>query len=78
MGIFPSFTSAVFGMELSGENYGLGMLGIVFAALGAPMITSIVVGKGYGMHAVFAVGAAFAIAAIVFVQLLKRELSNME
>lgn len=78
MGIFPSFTSAVFGMEHSGENYGLVMLGIVFAALGAPIITSIVVGKGYGMHAVFAVGAVFAIAAIVFVQLLKRELSNME
>ena len=41
-------------MEHSGENYGLVMLGIVFAALGAPMITSIVVGKGYGMHTVFA------------------------
>lgn len=78
MGIFPSFTSAVFGMEHSGENYGLVMLGIVFAALGAPIITSIVTGNGYGMHAVFAVSAVFAIAAIVFIQLLKRELSNME
>lgn len=78
MGIFPSFTSAVFGMEHSGENYGLVMLGIVFATFGAPMITSIVERNGYGMHAVFAVGAVSAIAAIVFTQLLKRELRNME
>ena len=34
MGSFPSFTSSIFGMEHTGENYGFVMLGIVIATCG--------------------------------------------
>lgn len=77
MGSFPSFTSSVFGMEHSGENYGFVMFGIVIATFGAPAITGLITGKGYGMQAVFAVGVVFAVLAFVSLQMLSRELKRM-
>ncbi len=77
MGSFPSFTSSVFGIEHSGENYGFVMFGIVIATFGAPVITSLITEKGYGMQMVFAVGVVFAAVAFVCLQLLSRELKNM-
>jgi len=77
MGSFPSFTSSVFGIEHSGENYGFVMFGIVIATFGAPAIASLITGKGYGMRMVFAVGVVFAVLAFVCLQLLDRELKRM-
>lgn len=77
MGSFPSFTSSVFGIEHSGENYGFVMFGIVIATFGAPVITSLITGKGYGMRMVFAIGVVFAAIAFVCLQMLGRELKRM-
>lgn len=77
MGSFPSFTSSVFGIEHSGENYGFVMFGIVIATFGAPAITSFVTGKGSGMQSVFAVGTGFAVAAFFCLTMLSRELKKM-
>lgn len=76
MGSFPSFTSSIFGMEHAGENYGYVMFGIVIATFGAPVITGVVTGKGYGMQAVFAIGAAFAALALICMVLLGKELNQ--
>ena len=73
MGSFPSFTTAIFGIEHSGENYGFVMFGIVIATLGAPAITQAVTGRGFGMNIVFAIGAVFAMVAFICLMLLKRE-----
>ncbi len=76
MGSFPSFTSSIFGIEHSGENYGFVMFGIVLATFGAPAITGLITGSGYGMETVFAIGTGFAVIALICMQLLKRELSG--
>ena len=76
MGSFPSFTSSIFGIEHTGENYGFVMFGIVIATFGAPAITSFVTGKGYGMQAVFTAGTAFAIVAFICLSLLNGELKK--
>lgn len=77
MGSFPSFTSSVFGIGHSGENYGFVMFGIVIATFGAPAITGMLTGKGYGMQMVFAVGVVFAVLAFICLQMLDRELKRM-
>lgn len=76
MGSFPSFTSAVFGVKNTGENYGFVMSGIVIATFGAPVISGIVQQKGYGMNVVFGIGAGFAVAAFVCLSLLGRNLKG--
>lgn len=78
MGSFPSFTSSIFGIEHAGENYGFVMFGIVIATFGAPMITSQVTGRGYGMQAVFAVGTVFAAASFFCMEMLDRELKKID
>lgn len=76
MGSFPSFTSSVFGIEHSGENYGFVMLGIVIATIGAPVITGLILGSGYGMQTVFRVGTIFAAVAFLCLMRLKKELNK--
>ncbi|MGN1376953.1 MAG: MFS transporter [Dorea sp.] len=76
MGSFPSFTSSIFGIEHSGENYGFVMFGIVIATFGAPAITGFVTGNGYGMRTVFAIGVIFAAAAFICLTILGRELKG--
>lgn len=76
MGSFPSFTSSIFGIEHSGENYGFVMFGIVIATFGAPAITSFVTGSGYSMKTVFAIGVVFAAAAFICLTILGRELKG--
>ena len=58
------------------ENFNDVMFGIVIATFGAPVITGVVTGKGYGMQAVFAIGAAFAALALICMVLLGRELNQ--
>lgn len=74
MGSFPSFTSAIFGVKNTGENYGFVMIGIVLATFGAPLISEVVQQKGYGMNVVFGIGAGFAVAAFVCLLLLGKNL----
>lgn len=74
MGSFPSLTSSIFGMKHTGENYGFVMFGIVFATFGAPAISGLVSGSGYGMNVVFGIGAVFAVIAFVCLTLLGRNL----
>lgn len=77
MGSFPSFTSSVFGMKHSGENYGYVMFGIVIATFGAPALTAFMTGRGIEMRAVFAAGAVFAMIAFLCLGLLEKELKKM-
>lgn len=63
-----------FGMKHTGENYGFVMFGIVFATFGAPAISGLVRGNGYGMNVVFGIGAVFAVIAFVCLTLLGRNL----
>lgn len=76
MGNFPSFTSAIFGIEHTGENYGFVMFGIVIATIGAPVISSLVQQNGYGMNTAFGIGAGFAAAALVCLSILGKNLAG--
>ena len=76
MGSFPSLTSNIFGMAHSGENYGYVMLGIAVATLGAPAITNTVLGQGYDINVVFAIGAVCAAISFLFLLLLEREMKR--
>ena len=78
MGSFPSFTSSIFGIKHSGENYGYVMFGLVIATIGAPAIVSTMTANGAGMNAVFLIGMCFAAAALISLQLLKKELKKTE
>ena len=78
MGSFPSFTSSIFGIEHTGENYGFVMLGIVIATCGAPALSGFITGKGYGMHVVFATGIVFAVIALICLTILGRNLKHMK
>ena len=74
MGSFPSFTSSIFGIKHSGENYGYVMFGLVIATFGAPAIVSTITASGLGMNVVFLIGMLFAVAALISLQFLKKEL----
>ena len=76
MGSFPSFTSTIFGLKHSGENYGYVMFGIVIATFGAPALTSFMTGRGMGMPKVFQVGAACVVISLVCLVMLERELDK--
>lgn len=76
MGSFPSFTSSIFGIKHSGENYGYVMFGLVIATIGAPAIVSTMTANGAGMNAVFLIGMCFAAATLISLQLLRRELKK--
>lgn len=78
MGSFPAFTSSIFGIRHTGENYGYVMLGIVIATFAAPGITGALTRNGYHMQAVFLTGVVFAVLAFVCLTLLERELKKGE
>ncbi|MGN0714296.1 MAG: MFS transporter, partial [Anaerovoracaceae bacterium] len=78
MGSFPSFTTSIFGIAHSGENYGYVMLGIVIATFGAPSLTGYITGKGMPMQTVFAAGMLMAVFALISLGCLERELKNEE
>lgn len=75
MGSFPSFTSSIFGIKHSGENYGYVMFGIVIATFGAPAVTEFVSGQGFGMKTVFMIGMISAAAAFVCLTVLGKILN---
>ena len=76
MGSFPSLTSSIFGIEHSGENYGYVMMGMIFATFGALGISNVILGMGYTMQNVFAVGIVSGIIAFGCLILLERELKG--
>ena len=76
MGSFPSLSSSIFGMKHSGENYGYVMFGIAVATLSAPAITNTVLGNGYDINVVFAIGAFSAALALMSLILLEREIKK--
>ncbi len=78
MGSFPSFTSSIFGIEHSGENYGYVMLGVVIATIAAPVISGAITGQGYGMQTVFAIGMVSAMIAMICMIRLEKELKIFE
>lgn len=77
MGSFPSFTSSIFGIKHSGENYGYVMFGIVIATFGAPVLTGFMTGRDMQMQTVFAAGAVFAVIALICMKFLEKEIENM-
>lgn len=72
MGLFPSYTSSIFGLKYAGENYAYVLMGMVLAALGAPLLSSIVLAAQWGQRAVFVLGILFALVALVCVHFLDR------
>jgi len=78
MGSFPSFTSSIFGLKHSGENYGFVMFGIVIATIGAPVITSVITAGGLSMRIVFFTGMGFAVAALISLGMLQKAINKKE
>lgn len=74
MGSFPSLTSSIFGIRHTGENYGFVMLGIAVATCGAPALSGVLTGKGYGMHVVFGTGILFSLIALISLNRLKKRI----
>ena len=46
MGNYPALTSAIFGLEHAGENYGFVMIGLVAGSMAAPLIRNALIGLG--------------------------------
>lgn len=76
MGSFPSLTGSIFGLEHVGENYGYVMIGMVIAALGAPVVTNYVMKTGGSQEMIFLIGAVCAAAALGCLVLLSKELKH--
>jgi OFA family oxalate/formate antiporter-like MFS transporter len=74
MGSFPAFTSSIFGIEHTGENYGFVMLSIVIANLATPVISSALVTAEGDMRPVFRVGLICILLGIIALTLLEKEL----
>lgn len=77
MGSFPSFTSSIFGMKHSGENYGYVMFGIVIATISAPVLTTVLEHAGIAIKTVFIIGAVFSASAFGCLFLLRREINKI-
>lgn len=78
MGSFPSFTSSIFGIKNSGENYGYVMSSIVIVTLTAPIISASITGMGYEMNTVFAIAAIFAALSLITLIFLKKSIAKMK
>lgn len=78
MGNFPSFTSSIFGMKHSGENYGFVMMSLIAATVLASSISSVITSAGYAMNMMFMVAAVFAAIAFLALILLKKSLEKMQ
>ncbi len=75
MGSYPSFTNSIFGMRNAGANYGLVMMGMIAASLGAPGISGVLAGTSGNYRQVFAAGIVFGIIGLISIILLDREIS---
>lgn len=74
MGNFPSFTSTIFGMKHSGENYGYVMSGVIVGVVAAPLISSLLANAEKGEKLLFIVGACCSVLAFITLMILDRRL----
>ncbi|MGI6094764.1 MAG: hypothetical protein ACOYBL_04945 [Lachnospiraceae bacterium] len=72
MGLFPSYTSSIFGLRYAGENYAYVLLGMILAALGALLLSDMVFSGGGTQEILFVLGMIFSVIALICVLFLDR------
>lgn len=77
MGNFPALTSAIFGLEHAGENYGFVMIGMVLGSMSAPLIRNLLLALGLTGYRLYIVGGVFAVLGMALVLALKRKAEEM-
>lgn len=76
MGSFPSLSSEIFGLRYAGQNYGIIMSGIVIVTITSPIISNLTISHGLPEAVRFMTGFCFAVAALIFSMLLKKEINQ--
>lgn len=76
MGSFPSLSSEIFGLRYAGQNYGIIMSGIVIVTITSPIISNLIISHGLPEAVRFMTGFCFAVAALIFSMLLKKEINQ--
>ena len=77
MGNYPALTSAIFGLEHAGENYGFVMIGLVAGSMAAPLIRNALIGLGLSGFRLYISGAVFAALGAALVLVLKEKARRM-
>ena len=78
MGNYPALTSAIFGLEHAGENYGFVMIGLVVGSMAAPVIREGLIALGLSGYKLYFSGAVFAAAGAALVLILRKKAAAME
>lgn len=76
MGSFPSLSSEVFGLRYAGQNYGIIMSGIIIVTITSPVISNMILIHGLSEVVRFMTGFCFAVIALGFSMLLKKEINQ--
>lgn len=76
MGSFPSLSSEIFGLRYAGQNYGIVMSGIVIVTITSPILSNMIISHGLPEAVRFMTGFCFAVIAMIFSMLLKREINQ--
>lgn len=76
MGSFPSLSSEIFGLQYAGQNYGIVMSGIVIVTITSPIISNMIISHGLPESVRFITGFCFAVIAMIFSMLLKKEINQ--
>lgn len=76
MGSFPSLSSEIFGLQYAGQNYGIVMSGIVIVTIISPIISNVIISHGLPESVRFITGFCFAVIAMIFSMLLKKEINQ--
>lgn len=76
MGSFPSLSSEVFGLRYAGQNYGIIMSGIIIVTITSPVISNMILIHGLSEVVRFMTGFCFAVIALEFSMLLKKEINQ--
>ena len=76
MGSFPSLSSEIFGLQYAGQNYGIVMSGIVIVTIISPIISNMIISHGLPESVRFITGFCFAVIAMIFSMLLKKEINQ--
>lgn len=77
MGNYPAMTSAIFGLEHAGENYGYVMIGLVAGSMAAPVIRKLLLALGLSGSRIYIGGAVFAALGVAMILALKRKAQKM-
>lgn len=76
MGSFPSLSSEIFGLRYAGQNYGIVMSGIIIVTITSPVISNMILINGLPEVVRFMTGFCFAVIALGFSMLLKKEINQ--